>query len=502
MSQASISYGSLKDASSEASQVAKKLEKYADNLDTQIYKKLNNYSGSYTSNISQAKSNINVKITDLRSRSNAYSTYSQDLLDLKDQCVSTDKAVKSNVSTLTASFKNANGIRDSKVQNALNYFLTSIENKTSAGRWLSNKKDEFDSAKDYIKQSIEDWWDYEGGAELVKGVLVGVLEMAIAVVSIVAAVIAFISGGALIVLIAACIAGAIACVNGAVNIANEVAAYKTTHDGDPATGSRRSDVNTLQDYLRSSFIYGADGEDYKYDPTKYALATGIDIVNTVCTVIAVVESAGKLVKNCYQWATSTKVNMGNFKSLGLLFSKEGQTSFWTKAGSSINKGWHEVSTAVKMHDFQFFPTTFKEFVKTDFIVNMKKTFCNFDNMKDGVSSTKQILSVGKNVIKDGIKFNNVVKDIVFPGITIMSINTISEGAGGQMQFDFQNEHVTLDKVTGIVDKVCNKIIGGVTFEASTIDSDVLGKLSKSSIVSIAIPEIKIPNIPMDYLQYA
>ena len=84
----------------------------------------------------------------------------------------------------------------------------------------------------------------------------------------------------------------------------------------------------------------------------------------------------------------------------------------------------------------------------------------------------------------------------------MSINTISEGAGGQMQFDFQNEHVTLDKVTGIVDKVCNKIIGGVTFEASTIDSDVLGKLSKSSIVSIAIPEIKIPNIPMDYLQYA
>ncbi|MGN0317019.1 MAG: hypothetical protein ACI4E1_03685 [Lachnospira sp.] len=501
MSQACISYGSLKEASSEASQVAKKLDKYANNLDSQIYKQLNCYSGSYTTNISQAKSNVNSKISDLRSRSTAYSTYSQDLLDLKEQCVSTDKAVKSNVSKLTSSFKSANGIRDSKVQNSINYFLTSIGNSTYAGRWLGNKKDEFGSAKDYIKQSLEDWWDYEGGAELVKGVLVGILEVAIAVVSVGAAVFAFMAGGALLVLIAACVAGAIALVNGVVNIANEVSAYKTTHNGDPATGSRRGDVNTLQDYLRSSFIYGSDGESYEYDPTKYAWATGIDIVNVVCTVVTVVDSAGKLIKNCYQWATTTKVQMGNFKSLGLLFSKEGQAAFWSKTGSCISKGWHEVSAAIKMHDFQFFATTMTDFVKTDFLVNMKSTFFNFDTEKDGFSSIKQILSFSKDILKDGITMDNIAKYIVFPGITIMNINTISEGPGGQLQFDFQNEHVTLDKVTGIVDKVHNKIFGGIKFESSTINSDILGKLSTKSTISVSIPEIKMPNISIDYLQF-
>ena len=224
MSQACISYSSLKDASSEASQVAKKLNKYANNLDSQIYKKLNSYGGSYTTNISQAKSNVNTKIADLRKRSKAYSTYSQDLSDLKDQCVSTDKAVKSNVSKLTASFKSANGIRDSKVQNSINYFLTGIGNKTSAGRWLGNKKDEAGSALSNIKDSIKTWYNYDGGKELIKGALVGLLEVAIGVLAVVSAIL---SGGVLVV-IAGVVGGIIAIANGIANIWNEHKAYNAT----------------------------------------------------------------------------------------------------------------------------------------------------------------------------------------------------------------------------------------------------------------------------------
>lgn len=50
MSTASISYSSLKDASSEAKAVAKKLDKYADSLYSNVYKKLNKYDGSWNSN--------------------------------------------------------------------------------------------------------------------------------------------------------------------------------------------------------------------------------------------------------------------------------------------------------------------------------------------------------------------------------------------------------------------------------------------------------------------
>ena len=256
MSIASISYGSLKDASNEAKDVAKKLGKYADSLYDNVYKKLSKYDGDWTSNLSTASSKTNSKISELRSEQSKYEAYATDLIDLRDECKEVDKAVKSNVSSLTASFKEAHGIRNSKIENAINYFFTGLGNKTAFGRWLGGAKDDFDTGMNYFKDSIKAWYNYDGGKELVKGVLVGLLEVALGVLAIVGTIL---SGGALLVVIAGVVGGIIAVANGIANIANEGAAYMTTRGGDPATGRRRSKINTLQDYLRSSFIFGSDG---------------------------------------------------------------------------------------------------------------------------------------------------------------------------------------------------------------------------------------------------
>lgn len=486
MSQACISYGSLKDASSEASQVANKLEKYANSLDSQIYRKLNNYEGHYTTNIAQAKSNVNSKISDLRSRSKSYSTYSQDLLDLKDQCIATDKAVKSNVSKLTASFKSANGIKDSKVQNTINYLLTSIGNKTSVGRWLGNKKDEFDSAKDYIKQRLEDWWDYEGGAELVKGIVIGVLEAVIAVCAIVTAVL---SGGALLVVIAGVVAGAIALINAGFNIRNEVAAYNTTKNGDPATGRRRSDIDTAQDYLRSSFFYGDDGEEYAYDSKLYAIATGIDVVNFVCTAITLVDGIGELVKNAYKWTTGSMADVKNLRIKDVL-TKENFVAFKSKIGTTISNGFSDIKCAIRSGKFKKISEFMFDF-GDDFLNNLKggytfEIFAEDKKVKDfiqhGASLAGNYSSIAHSLVSDGISISNLVT-VVKENINIAEVVTYDGEGRGVFSYDINS--IKLSDVTGKFDDIKE-------FKSSF--KDILGKLSQKSNISIQIPEIAMPDL--------
>lgn len=504
MSTASISYNSLKDASNEAKAVAKKLDKYADSLYDNVYKKLNKYDGSWTSNLSTAKSKTNAKISELRSEQSKYETYATDLIDLRDECEEVDKAVRSRVSSLTASFKEAHGIRNSKVENAISYFFTGLGNETAFGRWLGGKKDEFDSGMNYFKDSIKEWYNYEGGKELITGALVGLLEVAIGVLAIVGAIL---SGGALLVIIAGVVGGIIAVANGIANIWNEKKAYSATQNGDPATGRRRSDVNTWQDYLRSSFIFGDSGENYHYNEFYNGLATGIDIVNLACTVVTVVSSAGKLLKNGYKWATGNAAKVKDI-TLKQVFSKDTFTAFKGKfadiKAAFQARGW----ASVKDLGGQMFK---------DFGRNLKGEFFDFFetngdfNWKGAVSSIKNMLSIPKDILSDGFTISNIGKigltSIVLPGLTAFTVNsvdgTIVSGDGGQLQFDFTDK-VTVNDITGLFEKggKIGSSIGKLTSSDSVINVDVMDKLTNSCNISISIPEVYIPNIEMPILRAA
>ena len=502
MSTASISYNSLKDASSEAKAVAKKLDKYADSLYSNVYNKLNVYDGSWNSNVSTASSKTNAKISELRSEQSRYETYATDLIDLRDECEEVDKAVKSKVSSLTASFKEAHGIRNSKVENAISYFFTALGNKTAFGRWLGGKKDDISSEVNYFKDSIKEWYNYEGGKELNTGVLVGLLQVAIGVLAIVGAIL---SGGALLVVIAGVVGGSIAVENGVVNIWNESKAYSSTKNGDPATGRRRSEINSWQDYLRSSFIFGDSGENYHYNEFYNGLATGIDIVNLACTVVTVVSSAGKLLKNGYKWATGNAAKVKDI-TLKQVFSKDTFTAFKGKfadiKAAFKSRGWAKVK--------DLGGRIFKDFGR-----NLKGEFFDFFetngdfNWKGAVSSIKNMLSIPKDILSDGFTISNIgkigLKSIVLPGLTAFTVNsvdgTIISGDGGQLQFDFTDK-VTVNDITGLFEKggKIGSSIGDLTSSDSVISVDVIDKLTNSCNINISIPEVYIPNIEMPVLR--
>ena len=504
MSTASISYSSLKDASSEAKAVAKKLDKYADSLYSNVYKKLNKYDGSWNSNVSTASSKTNAKISELRSEQSRYETYATDLIDLRDECKEVDKAVKSKVSSLTASFKEAHGIRNSKVENAISYFFTGLGNETAFGRWLGGKKDDISSEMNYFKDSIKEWYNYEGGKELITGVLVGLLEVAIGVLAIVGAIL---SGGALLVVIAGVVGGIIAVANGVANIWNESKAYSSTKNGDPATGRRRSEINSWQDYLRSSFIFGDSGENYHYNEFYNGLATGIDIVNLACTIVTVVSSAGKLLKNGYKWATGNAAKVKDI-TLKQVFSKDTFTAFKGKfadiKAAFQARGW----ASVKDLGGQMFK---------DFGRNLKGEFFDFFetngdfNWKGAVSSIKNMLSIPKDILSDGFTISNIGKigltSIVLPGLTAFTVNsvdgTIISGDGGQLQFDFTDK-VTVNDITGLFEKggKIGSSIGDLTSSNSVINVDVMDKLTNSCNINISIPEVYIPSIEMPVLRAA
>lgn len=480
MSTASISYSSLKDASNEAKAVAKKLDKYADSLYDNVYKKLNKYDGTWTSNLITARSKTNAKISELRTEQGKYEAYATDLIDLRDECKEVDKAVKSKVSSLTATFKENHGIRNSKVENAISYFFTSLGNETAFGRWLGGKKDDFNSGMDYLKSSIKEWYNYEGGKEFIKGLLTVVLDVAIAIAGAVAAVATFLAGaltfGAVLVLAAALVGAAIALQDAWTNWENEKAGYEARQNDDPATGKRRSDINSYSDYLRSSYMFGDDGETYHYNEFYNGLASGLEITSVVCSVITVVSSCGKLLKNGFKWATGN--SSATFKEI---FSKDGMSKLFKGIGSNLKGGLSKLGNAIKMKDLTFFKTALKDF-GSDFLNNLKGEFLDFGSVKDGASTVKHGLSLIKSFATDGFDIGNIVEKVVLPSVGLAHV------PGGDSM-------ITVDDFYGIVDDISTKIIGSDAFTSDNlINNDVLDKISNISSVDISIPSVYVPEI--------
>lgn len=470
MSTASISYSSLKDASHEAKAVAKKLDNYADSLYSNVYKKLNKYDGSWNSNVSTASSKTNDKISELRSEQSRYETYATDLIDLRDECKEVDKAVKSKVSSLTASFKEAHGIRNSKIENTVSYFFTGLGNETAFGRWLGDKGDQFEAGTDYLKSSIKEWYNYEGGKELIKGVLVAALEIAIAVIGI-------LTGGTLLAIIAACIALAA----GVVNLINEVIAYNQTNKlNDPARGRRTSEINSVQDWLRTS--------DNK---TLHTIAGGIDLVNLICGISAVISGVGSLLKNGYKWATGSVDDLAKIEWKNV-FSKNTFKQFGTKF---VNQ-FKDLKLGLKFGGWDFAKKLLLDF-GSDFLNNLKSYFTG-----NGLKSVKASLGLTKDLIKDGITIKVVFENIVAPSISTGEVTTLKNDEIGQIKFDFDS--IKVKDFYDIFDDTKSKVIESDFWSSGDgdISKSVMNKLSEITNINISIPEIHVPEINMPILRAA
>lgn len=278
---------------------------------------------------------------------------------------------------------------------------------------------------------------------------------------------------------AALVGAAIALQDAWSNGKNEIAGYEARQNDDPATGKRRSDINSYSDYLRSSYMFGDDGETYHYNEFYNGLATGLEITSVVCSVITVINSCGKLLKNGFKWATGN--SSATFKEI---FSKDGMTKLFSGIKTNLSNGLKDLGEAIKMGNLNIFKTALKDF-GSDFLTNLKGEFLDFGSVKDGASSVKHGLSLAKSFVNDGFDVGNIVEKVVLPSIGLAHV------PGGDSM-------IVVDDFYSIFDDINSKIIDSNVFSNDNmINTDVLDKISSISSIDISIPTIHVPEINLN-----
>lgn len=447
MSVASISYRSLRRASGEAKDVARKLDNYADEVYSDVYNKLSGYDGERTANITNAQARARDKINDLREAENRYKNYAADLDDLYTECARVDKAVKSKVSRLTAAFKDAHGIRNSKIENAVSRFFVWRKNKTAAGRWINSVDDTAQKYRRYFKDRIKQWYSYEGGKEI----LIAVLEIAIAVISLCTA-------GSILAIVGACIALAA----GAVNIYQEIKAQRYLAKNDPAAALKHSNINSVQDWLRTSD-----------NPILHGIAGVLDVASFVCAV-------GDFFTKGYKW-----IKGGGLKSLSV-------KNLLGKFDFKKNGGFFKTIKLVSKDMFKFG----KDY-GSDFINNLKKSFFG-----DGWKSVKNVAKVIKTFWSDGFSLKTVMEEIIAPNMNLTDYSCISFGKDGQGFIDFGE--ITWGDLYDTAKEFKEKVFDREEKPELDIriELNVMEKLSQSTKINIDIPDIYVPEISMPVLRKA
>ena len=498
MSVISVKYSELKDVRSSAEKVAKKYDAYSSSLYKTVYNKLNSYNGPSSGNISNAKRNVNAKLNRIGQVKDAYYKYAQAAKSALDACKDTDKRVKGRVQSLTGQFKSNHGIRDNWIENGIHNLITGFTNNTAVGRWLSQKWDQFKNGMKGIKDKISEWYHFDGGRQAIKGIVVGVLEVVIGVCAVVAALL---SGGALLVVIAGVVAGVITAVNGVWNIINEGRGLSVA-DKDPALASRLHDENTYQDTLRKEATAGNVTKAYK-------LAHAIDIVNTICTVITVVDSARKLVENGLKWATSSpKISFKDY------FKGSNYKTLFGKIKSTVKITWSDLKVGVKSGDLQAIKVLAKGVGKElkaiftsdipEFTSKTLKALAGKDFLKR-VQSIKTIAGIAKGFIGINYGEDNTFKEvlkvtfekIIVPATVVYKPDGIFDiNSEGQVFID-TDFSFKLDAFykpgKGLFDiKTSDGLKSNTDFMDVKIPTKVIDKLTIPSAVDITIPVIDTP----------
>ncbi|GFI23088.1 hypothetical protein IMSAGC011_01865 [Lachnospiraceae bacterium] len=501
MSTIAINYSELRSAAGQAKNVSKRLDAYADSIENTVLRKLDNYSGDRTGNISSAISNARNKRNQLQDDCRRYSNYSNDLKTLESDCQNTDKRVADRVKGLTGTFKSMYGIKTNAILDHIGRFMTSLSNSNSLFRWIGNNVvDRYNQGRDYLKDRIKEWYNYDGGKQLIKGVGIAILEIVGAIAAIAAVVLGTVTGvGALIAAVAAVIGGVIGILNGAANLINEVNGYNARQNGNASWGYRLSKLDTYTDSLRT----------FSDDKGIHMFANIVDGIEFVCDVIDFVDGAKDLIKNGYKWASGNLQKLDNLKLKDIL-TKSNIKDFTTKLKTDFADTFNSVKSAFARKDLEFFKRAAKDF-GTDFMESLKERYLNFDNMKegirhwsdsskndglrDGLKSLKNLASLGKEFLStEGLRgrIGSVFKESVLPCINVMQNPVGKTDASGS--FIRNNGRIVLDSPEKVsIDDIWASIKS--TFKIPFSDSpDIYKKFIGGVGPNISVPKIYVPQI--------
>lgn len=519
MATIAINYSELRSAAGQAQKVSKRLDAYADSIENTVLRKLDNYSGDRTGNISSAVSNARNKRNQLQDDCRRYNNYSNDLKNLESDCQNTDRRVADRVKGLTGTFKNMYGIKTNAILDHIGRFMTSLSNASPFSRWIGNNIiDRRNQAKDYLKDRIKEWYNYDGGKQLIKGAGVAILEMVGSIAAIGAALLGTVTGvGALIVAVAAVVGGVIGFLNGYANFENERAAYNARQNGNASWGYRLSKLDTYTDSVRT----------FSDDKGIHMFADIVDGIEFVCDVIDFLDGAWKLTKKGYKWAKNSLNSLDEIKCKDI-FSRGVLSNFTTKLKETVSGGWKAFTTAIKKKpvDWDFFKNAKNSFV-SDFLTNMELRFADFTSAKNGMKSIKNITSLGKDLLSiDDYNYKNLsdvlTKNIILPCVNLVGMDVVQKDENGffvrdqlgQIMFD-KSEYISLgdifskNLIGNLGDFLNHLSIGNFSklfnipskiFDLWEDGSSVIKQFGELSKINISIPKIYVPqiNIPVNF----
>ncbi len=437
MSIVAISYHDLNQTARKANQVAQKLDSYASGINSKIINKLNNYQGGYSSDIASAINTAKQKVEILEEQAERQRAFANDLYALEEQCKAVDRAVKSKISNLTASFRDAYNIKIGTIDRVYST-VVSVFNSNVVTRVL---KDQILAPvanwENALIGNIKHWFNYQGGKHYLGGSFWAGVEGIIGAIVFCASASIIVPTATTFAIVAGfsgAFVGAITMLNALKNAENEDAALKIAKGDDypnPAVRAYRlHQQNSWQDTLR------ATGR-----PEDKRDAAIIDITVAIGTVVSVAYAGGQIVKKGFQWL------MGSGKALSKItwaevFSKQTGARLASKAKDTIKN----TCLAIRGKDIEYFKQPLDTVIE-NFGKNIKNEYFNFGSTMDGAKSAKSLLKLAKDVKKEGVNKRLIIKAFVLPGLPLIP---------------YKDDDVTFDDVFELIEKIKEKVLPVLT----------------------------------------
>ena len=290
MSSVTIDYDKLSTISRNANSAASRMNDYINDLTKKVTGKYGEIAGGSTSKTQNSEYYVNQKISQLRAKKDQYTSFATAVNSLSAKAQDIDKDV-------------AKKIRASKDQFVDKHDYISTDWWTDIKNWFIDLKNScplFNAIGQLIENTITElknlwadlkyWYKCGGGKEII-GVVLAVAGAVAAVVIAICACVPPICG---IVAVCAAIGAVIAAVNSIVNVVTSIKAKQAKDNGDPAWAKIYGDQDTAQDVLRETNF--GDGT---LNRLSYGAATTIDVVQTVCDIVAVYDGL-KNIKNVFK----------------------------------------------------------------------------------------------------------------------------------------------------------------------------------------------------------
>lgn len=279
-----IDYDSLTRVATNASNLAKKAETYANDLTNKVLNKFSGISGGSTANTADAHYYVKAKITALRTKQSSYSGLSTQITTFVENAKRIDQEVEKMIATNQEKFlsKNEHLRIDGGKASILNW-LVDLKNSCPLFEVIGNALRDIGTSTSDMFANIKYWYKCEGGKESV--------DFALAIGGAIAAALLFVislpaSG---FVAICAMIGAAITAINAFTNVFTSYAAMKSAKNDDPAWARIYSKQDKFSDVLRQTNF-----DDGLTNRLSYGIATGIDGVELFCNIVNIVNAVGQI----------------------------------------------------------------------------------------------------------------------------------------------------------------------------------------------------------------